>query len=474
MNSHVEKTTDFQRANYEAEREAIAARRSVIAAEVALLEVKDELTDTDAKAFDAMKELDARLKGQDEVYIKHLTKMDMGSRDDARRDFEVVAEAFDQFLLGGARAVNDSNLVSMDGDFLMAYSDEDVARAFAPEAVNNISVRPSDGWSAQGLTEVLRQLKSRVGMRDVCYSYTTPTGNEQRIPNINSLLEGRVIAEDATAPPTPANIQPTLVKMLRQTYSSLQATIALPTSRDAQFNFDREIAITLGQEIAAVQNHDWTGDKARPTIGGVATSTSKSLRSTVQTHATGTGTSGAAARRFSGNTANQLLERLDVLYDALDPQYYQRGPAFDPRGSTPPGYSVYLMMHHTLFRFLNRAFSADDKTLVARTGATFASGGPIWEIEGIPVAVNTNFASLPTGTNRDFAANDFIAALGNFTYAAIRDIGTIRFHEDPYGNPGQNNQKTLIAFAEGYFNCRGGLNSSDECEAIQMLLAGAS
>ena len=478
MNETVERTFDAQRSNYEADRDLIAADRAVLAADIGLLEARDELSDAESRQFAALRAKDDALRAKDDVLANHIVKMDLGSRSDQGKDNQTQSEAFDQYMRHGSAGVNDSAYIQgVTGDFVWRYDDTQVAQVFAamPEmnativngqVVNAPSVRPGAGWETGVIGTLLRTLKSNAGMRDACYVFTTPDGNDLNQPNMDNTAEGDVVAENANTPVSDTTQTWDLVTYKRQTYRSQKINIPNPTGRDAPFNMDAEIGITLGMQIGRAQNTDFTKGKTGSVV--------EHLANGVVTERSGTGaTTAGTSRRIGGITADQIVDLLIGLQREIDPQYlgatYSQG-AFDPRSGSVPGGGVGWMMNNETWLIFDSTLVKDDKTAVLSPDQTFFSGLPVQMFRRMPVFIN-QACDAPTGSNDSFGTNDLMWALGNWQLGyGIRDIGTIRIHRDPYGTAGDNNQYTLMAFAEADGRARGAIKAGNT-EAIRMRLA---
>lgn len=466
MTLQLERAEDSLRERLQSEEDGWAAQVEAVNRRIAKIGAQTELTSDDEFTFGRLKDeadyLEERRKIAQALRVKH----DLGSPADQSKDRNILNESVMNFLMVGPQAVENTDLIDLSGDLVFEFDESDITAAFnRPDVMNTPVVRPSDGWYSSAMARVLRRLNSFGGASRVCDRIITPDGNDIKMPTMDSTLVGDGFAEDANA--AVASTPTTFVNLVskRNGYRSKKFVYARSADRDARFNMERVLADTLANQIGRAFAQDLIkGDITGTDVIGFASPAG------VKRTATTTGTAdNGTSRRFGGNSLEQLEVRLRTLME-LVPSAYIMGEGGED-GFSPLQPNVAFVMNYRTWGAIEAITSTSQNSFVSE-GRTPLTNAVVRTLKSVPVVFDDTM-DAPTGANDVFAANSNILMYGNFRYMLIRRIGRVRLHIDPFGVAGDNNQISLLMFAEGDNRPQGGIDTSDSnrTEAIGLLQA---
>ena len=478
MTLQVEHAVDTQRANYQTQLDIVDAQRATIDTKVAHLRDRTDLSDTDRLDFELLVKQDEALKNERDVLQNAITKMDIGSRDAEDQVRNEHSADFMRWAQGGPTMLaGNTDQLDANGDWTFEYDDVTVAQLGQRVNNTNPSQRPSGGGSpgefeVGTMATLIRTLKYFGAVRQVANVFTTPDSNPINQGTLDDTSKGTIINEavNVTTDLAPTAKTPVNIEFQRNLYRSQKVNIPMTINRDAPYNYEAELGRTLGMQLGRVQEEDMTIGDGNITGTSVVQSITEAAREVI----TGTGVGpNAKNKRFGDETADRMIERINDTRSTMDPAYLREGGELNPLGFNNLGTSIVWMMNsETWYTDVWTVLAKDDSYLV-QPGGTSVTNPSIQRLLGYPVIFNQDLATATT-TNRDFANNADIWVFGNMLYYSIRDIGRIRMHRDPYGRAGENNQITLLAFAEMDARFRGAINSQSKCEAVTVYAAAGS
>ena len=450
----IDRAQDARRANAEADKKR--AERAIARTDIKIKQVEliEDPSDADRQLVDLLRAERAIYEEEEADAINEIGQIDHGSRDDERVDRDTRDEAFRRFVNGGMQSVGDPRYAAKRNPLQFEIQPIGNEVAELNPLINAPQSRPSGGWETESTADYIRTLKYAGGIRNVAEVRSRRSGNNFLVHGINSNREAEAYSDTGATAATDANIAPQVVTAERQPYRSGMATLSLLGARDFEIattnDQEEETALTLIYEINSGQNHDFTGDKAQTSGGGLTNSVVMSLANRLQEVETTAGTSGNTGRNIIAGGVDALIDRLAATSDPIDPQYYEPLPMRDERGPNPLGTGLTWMFNKTVWSYIYREFRKADNLLVGR-GETAFSGAPIYEYDGHNVVWNNHLAALPAlaSGRRDFATDDLIWTILNGAYMRIYDL-PMRVHRDPYGTPGQNSQVGIMVFAEAF------------------------
>ena len=459
--THVDRSLDVELSRLEGEIEYLATLEESGKDRIrAWTEESGELSDADHREIARVKADVAMWSTQRTAMQNRKVKLEIGSPADMHKDRRVLNDQMEGWI-------KDLDKEEPLPDFKVRVGETDIALAYSrPRISANQLVRPADGgWYTTASAELIRNLFAFGGATGLCRLVMTDTGNDWRIPNIDSKRKASHYAENAAAAVPVESTAITNIVSVRNGYRSDKFAWARTADRDSQLDLRSVLTETLARQIpAAIGQNIVKGD--------LATTTTQGLVEGATVVRTGTGVAaGGTSRRFGGNTAAQLQVRFDTLEEAVN-QAYIEGEGGD-RGFGPPAVREAYVMNRKTWNVINAGAAASDNTLTTQ-GRTSLSERAVRMLNSVPVVFDPEM-DAPKGTNNDFDADAYIAIYGNLDYMLNRRIGDVVMHFDPYGASGDNNAISVILFADGDNRYRGALSGNPaKCEAVAVLQAGAS
>ena len=460
----VERAQDVKRARLVEEISDADASHAAKIKRIEAYRDQPEMSDADRLDLQRLQADADMLKSEREVLQRQMTRLDLGSQASATKDLEMKNEELMEWI--------DFSPDGQGGDpfkprvdFEMQYDEVDVAQAFAKpdRMVNTPFERPSDGFYSTASATIIRRLERFGGIAPACRRINTPTGNDWKLPNMDSRHVGVGYSETGTAAVTSTASTITNIISKRNGYRSTKFLFPRTADRDAQFNLRLVLEENLARQLGvALAQNLVKGNVADTDVEGIVEG-AKVLRTTSGTTANGT------SRRIGGNSVAQIYARVSALQLEVNEAYIDGEGGEDGFNPEIPG-EVFGMSRATWDAISGIAILSNN-SLVSE-GRTQLSTAPVRMLKSVPVLLDSQFDN-PKGADLTYDANANIMVYGNLRFMLDRRIGLFRLHYDPFGVAGDNNQVSIMMFKDAD-NRFMGAKDGTKCEAVALLQAAAS